>query len=105
MDKNIQKTLDNNFYISFKPINKRYPWFKVKEINISLLNELREGKDLMDAEQLEIIVKSVKKFYFIGKKTEWNRNSFYPDIVIEKKFGEAGDIEIECLALLTEHQM
>jgi len=33
----------------------------------------------------------------------WDTRSYYPTINIEKKFGQSGDIETECAALLIEH--
>jgi exoribonuclease R len=92
--------LSTSYNIYFKPLNKRLPWFKLGKVNPALIAELVGDKKEEDIDQ---IVDTFESCYFSGLFYRWERQSFYPLIEIVKKIGSSGDIEIECLALLTEH--
>ncbi len=85
--KNLQDTIFYNFHTSFKPLNKRLPWFKFNQISENTLKEVCDDLDINNIDHLEELLNKMSKYYFIGKKLGWDKKSYYPTINIEKKFG------------------
>ena len=78
------------FNSNFFPIDKKLPKMIVKKLS----NEMeKKEKNLLDEKKLDSI-------YFVGKYITWELNSFIPFVEIIDIFGNCGDVETECQALL-----
>ena len=92
------KHIEQNYYVSFKSVNKRAPWFNVDKLETF-------SYELDKEEPIEKFIDYLSQRYFAAKYVEWLQNSRYPKVKILKEVGVAGNIEVESEAILTENSV
>ncbi|CAD8122340.1 unnamed protein product [Paramecium sonneborni] len=90
--------IESNYYISFKCVNKRIPYFNVKKL-------LSFNYELDNEEPVQKFMDYVSQRYFSAKYLQWGRNSRYPVVELIKEVGVQGNIDVECEAILTENSV
>jgi len=83
------KKKHNKDHFLFIPYNPRYPNFEV-------------GKNPFEGKQHRTIL---DKKYFSAKVRPWGEHERFPHVDIIDIFGEVGEVEVECKALLQENNI
>ncbi|CAD8110636.1 unnamed protein product [Paramecium primaurelia] len=90
--------IEKNYYVSFKCVNKRIPFFNVKQL-------LTFNYELDNQEPVQKFMDYVSQRYFSAKYLSWAKNSRYPIVELIKEVGVQGNIDVECEAILTENSV
>ncbi|CAD8212455.1 unnamed protein product [Paramecium octaurelia] len=90
--------LEQNYYISFKCVNKRISFFNVK-------NLLTFNYELDNQEPVQKFIDYVSQRYFSAKFISWEKRSRYPYVELIKEVGVQGNIDVECEAILIENSV
>ncbi|CAK57388.1 unnamed protein product (macronuclear) [Paramecium tetraurelia] len=90
--------MQQNYHVSFKCVNKRIPFFNVKEL-------LTFNYELDNEEPVQKFMDYVSQRYFSAKYLQWPRNKKYPTVELIKEVGVQGNIDVECEVILTANSV
>ncbi|CAD8185239.1 unnamed protein product [Paramecium octaurelia] len=90
--------MQQNYHVSFKCVNKRIPFFNVKEL-------LTFNYELDNEEPVQKFMDYVSQRYFSAKYLQWPRNKKYPIVELIKEVGVQGNIDVECEVILTANSV